>query len=134
MSDQSIKPYDKPAGGWDSLKSSWQALREEGIVTRSVKTLLRTNQNEGFDCPGCAWPDRNPNSTFEFCENGVKAVAAEATSKRVTNEFFANHSVSELAAQDDLWLEAQGRLTQPPCVMSRVAIATCPWLGMTHSL
>jgi molybdopterin-dependent oxidoreductase alpha subunit len=113
MSDQSIKPYDKPAGGWDSLKSSWQALRDEGIVTRGAKALLRTNQSEGFDCPGCAWPDRNPNSTFEFCENGVKAVAAEATSKRVTNEFFASYSVSELALQDDVWLEAQGRLTEP---------------------
>ncbi|MGH8050155.1 MAG: FdhF/YdeP family oxidoreductase [Arenimonas sp.] len=113
MSDHSIKPYAKPAGGWDSLKRSWQALRDEGIVTRGAKALLRTNQNEGFDCPGCAWPDRNPNSTFEFCENGVKAVAAEATAKRVTNKFFASHTVSELSQQNDLWLEAQGRLTQP---------------------
>jgi len=113
MSDHSVKPYDKPAGGWDSLKRSWQALRDEGIVTRGAKALLRTNQNDGFDCPGCAWPDRNPNSTFEFCENGVKAVAAEATSRRVTGEFFAAHSVSELLGRDDLWLEAQGRLTEP---------------------
>lgn len=113
MSDEHIKPYAKPAGGWDSLKRSWQALRDEGIVTRGAKALLRTNQNEGFDCPGCAWPDRNPNSTFEFCENGVKAVAAEATSKRVTREFFASHSVAELAQQNDQWLEAQGRLTEP---------------------
>ena len=113
MSDHFIKPYAKPAGGWDSLKRSWQALRDEGIVTRGAKALLRTNQSEGFDCPGCAWPDRNPNSTFEFCENGVKAVAAEATSKRVTRDFFASHTVSELANQDDLWLEAQGRLTEP---------------------
>ena len=113
MSDRSIKPYDKPAGGWDSLKRSWQALRDEGIVTRGAKALLRTNQNDGFDCPGCAWPDRNPNSTFEFCENGVKAVAAEATAKRIGAEFFAAHTVAELAARDDLWLEAQGRLTEP---------------------
>jgi len=113
MSDHSIKPYDKPAGGWDSLKRSWQALRDEGIVTRGAKALLRTNQNEGFDCPGCAWPDRNPNSTFEFCENGVKAVAAEATSKRVTRDFFAGHTVAQLSAQEDLWLEAQGRLVEP---------------------
>jgi len=113
MSEERIKPYAKPAGGWDSLKRSWQALRDEGIVTRGAKALLRTNQNEGFDCPGCAWPDRNPNSTFEFCENGVKAVAAEATSRRVTREFFAAHSLSELAGHDDLWLEAQGRLTEP---------------------
>lgn len=54
MPDKSIKPYDKPAGGWDSLKRSWQALRDEGIVMRGAKALLRTNQNEGFDCPGCA--------------------------------------------------------------------------------
>lgn len=113
MSDSKIKRYDKPAGGWDSLKRSYQALREEGIVGGGVRAMLQTNQNRGFDCPGCAWPDRNPNSTFEFCENGVKAVAAEATSKRATREFFATHTVTQLSAQDDLWLEAQGRLTEP---------------------
>ena len=113
MSERIIKPYDKPAGGWDSLKRSWQALRDEGIVVIGAGTMLRTNQSDGFDCPGCAWPDRNPNSTFEFCENGVKAVAAEATSKRVTREFFAAHSVAELASREDRWLEAQGRLTEP---------------------
>jgi molybdopterin-dependent oxidoreductase alpha subunit len=113
MSEHEIKPYLKPAGGWDSLKRSYQALRDEGIVGAGARAMLRTNQEHGFDCPGCAWPDRNPNSTFEFCENGVKAVAAEATAKRVTREFFAQYSVTELAAQDDLWLEAQGRLTEP---------------------
>lgn len=113
MSDPEIKRYDKPAGGWDSLKRSYQALREEGIVGAGARAMLRTNQDHGFDCPGCAWPDRNPNSTFEFCENGVKAVAAEATAKRVTRDFFAQHPVAALAARDDLWLEAQGRLTEP---------------------
>jgi molybdopterin-dependent oxidoreductase alpha subunit len=113
MSDPEIKRYDKPAGGWDSLKRSYQALREEGIVGSGARAMLRTNQDRGFDCPGCAWPDRNPNSTFEFCENGVKAVAAEATAKRVTRDFFAQHPVAALAARDDLWLEAQGRLTEP---------------------
>ena len=113
MSEPEIKRYDKPAGGWDSLKRSYQALREEGIVGAGARAMLHTNQDRGFDCPGCAWPDRNPNSTFEFCENGVKAVAAEATAKRVTREFFATHTVAQLAARDDLWLEAQGRLTEP---------------------
>ncbi len=108
-----IQPYDKPAGGWDALKSSWQALRQQDAVLRGPGTLLRTNQPTGFDCPGCAWPDRNPHSTFEFCENGVKAVANEATSKRVTADFFAAHSVTWLAEQSDEFLEAQGRLTQP---------------------
>jgi len=113
MASKHIDPYGKPAGGWDSLKRSWQALRDEGIVLVGAGTMLRTNQSDGFDCPGCAWPDRNPNSTFEFCENGVKAVAAEATAKRVTREFFAAHTVAELAAREDHWLEAQGRLTEP---------------------
>ena len=111
--DAPIRPYDKPAGGWDALKSSWQALRQQDAVLRGPGTLLRTNQPTGFDCPGCAWPDRNPHSTFEFCENGVKAVANEATSKRVTADFFAAHSVAWLAEQSDEFLEAQGRLTQP---------------------
>ncbi len=111
--DKSIRPYAKPAGGVDALKSSWEALRREHVVLRGSQTLLRANQDRGFDCPGCAWPDRNPHSTFEFCENGVKAVANEATSRRVTREFFAVHSVSALAAHDDQFLEAQGRLTEP---------------------
>ncbi len=111
--DTPIQPYDKPAGGWDALKSSWQALRQQDAVLRGPGTLLRTNQPTGFDCPGCAWPDRNPHSTFEFCENGVKAVANEATSKRVTADFFARHSVAWLAEQTDEFLEAQGRLTGP---------------------
>jgi len=113
MTEKRIAPYTRPAGGWDSLKRSWQALREEGVVGRGARAMLRTNQDHGFDCPGCAWPDRNPNSTFEFCENGVKAVAAEITSKRLTREFFAEHTVSALATQDDFWLEANGRLTEP---------------------
>ena len=108
-----IDVYLKPAGGWDALKSSWHALREQQVVMKGASTLLRTNQPTGFDCPGCAWPDRNEHSTFEFCENGVKAVANEATSKRVTREFFAAHTVTWLAAQDDHFLEAQGRLTEP---------------------
>jgi molybdopterin-dependent oxidoreductase alpha subunit len=111
--DAPIRHYDKPAGGWDALKSSWQALRQQDAVLRGPGTLLRTNQPTGFDCPGCAWPDRNPHSTFEFCENGVKAVANESTSKRVTAGFFAEHSVAWLAEQSDEFLEAQGRLTEP---------------------
>ncbi|MFC3551057.1 FdhF/YdeP family oxidoreductase [Lysobacter cavernae] len=111
--DKTVHRYDKPAGGWDALKSSWQALREQEVLLKGANTLLRANQPKGFDCPGCAWPDRNPHSTFEFCENGVKAVANEATSKRVTREFFAEHTVSWLAALDDHTLEVQGRLTEP---------------------
>ena len=108
-----IEPYSKPAGGWDSLLSSLRAVQAEGIVAKGGRTMLRANQPEGFDCPGCAWPDRNAHSSFEFCENGVKAVAAEATRHRIGAEFFAQHTVSWLAQQEDRWLEAQGRLTEP---------------------
>lgn len=113
MPKKRIGRYDKAAGGWDALLSSMQHLREQAVVAKGARTLLRANQPDGFDCPGCAWPDRNPHSSFEFCENGVKAVAAEATRHRIGANFFARHTVTELAAREDHWLEAQGRLTEP---------------------
>ncbi len=114
MSDKkTIEHYLKPAGGWDALRSSWQALRDQQVVVKGASTLLRANQPRGFDCPGCAWPDRNAHSTFEFCENGVKAVANESTSKRVTPAFFEQHTLAWLDERDDHFLEAQGRLTEP---------------------
>ena len=113
MSDEKIKAYQGPAGGWGALRSVGRALQQQSIPIKGAKTLLSANQPDGFDCPGCAWPDRNHASTFEFCENGAKAVAAEATARRVTAEFFDEHTVAELAAQSDFYLEDQGRLTQP---------------------
>ena len=113
MSKAKEPPYSGPAGGWPALASSLHHVREQGIVSLGSLTMLKANQPDGFDCPGCAWPDANHHSTFEFCENGVKAVAAEATARRVTREFFAAHTVSELLTQDDHWLEARGRLTEP---------------------
>jgi molybdopterin-dependent oxidoreductase alpha subunit len=71
------------------------------------------NQPDGFDCPGCAWPDPKHTSSFEFCENGAKAVASELTKRSVTREFFAKYAVRELEEQSDYWLEEQGRLTEP---------------------
>ena len=108
-----FEPYDSPAGGWGSLQATAHALREQSIVVKGSKALLAMNQPDGFDCPGCAWPDPKHASSFEFCENGVKAVAAEPTKRRVTREFFAEHSVSELATHSDYELEEQGRLTEP---------------------
>lgn len=113
MPEKRVEHYPRPAGGWDSLKASLAALRAQGIVAQGMQTLRHANQPEGFDCPGCAWPDRNHHSSFEFCENGVKAVAAEATSHRATPAFFAQHTVEELARQDDYTLESHGRLTHP---------------------
>jgi hypothetical protein len=76
-----IERYDGPAGGWGALKSVAHHLNEQGVALKGAKTLLHANQPDGFDCPGCAWPDRDHRSTFEFCENGAKAVAAEATAR-----------------------------------------------------
>ncbi|GAA5033444.1 FdhF/YdeP family oxidoreductase [Microbacterium fluvii] len=86
--------------------------RQMGLV-RSAQTLLRVNQRDGFDCPGCAWPEEDKRHVAEFCENGAKAVAEEATLRRVGPEFFAEHSVAALRAHDDWWLGQQGRLTHP---------------------
>jgi molybdopterin-dependent oxidoreductase alpha subunit len=82
---------------------------------RSVQTLLKLNQADGFDCPSCAWPDpaAAERKTAEFCESGVKAVAWEATRKRVGREFFAAHSIADLREQDGHWLEHHGRLVEP---------------------
>lgn len=84
-------------------------------VRRSALTLARVNQPNGFDCPGCAWaePGAGERSHLELCENGAKAVAAEATLRRVTPDFFATHPISELAGRSEHWLGQQGRLTEP---------------------
>lgn len=101
------------AGGIPAVMSTLKhAARKMGVV-RGTQTLLRMNQKKGFDCPGCAWPDPEHRSMVEFCENGAKAVADEATNMRVTPSFFARHSVSELMERSGRWLNAQGRLTHP---------------------
>jgi molybdopterin-dependent oxidoreductase alpha subunit len=105
--------YDAPAGGWGALRATARALREQSIALKGSKTLLSMNQPDGFDCPGCAWPDPRHTSSFEFCENGAKAVAFELTRRRVTREFFSGHTVRELEQHSDYWLEQQGRLAEP---------------------
>ncbi|UKE52096.1 FdhF/YdeP family oxidoreductase [Xanthomonas translucens] len=113
MSKKTIQPYTQPAGGWGALRAVASHLLQQDVAVQGAKTLLHANQPDGFDCPGCAWPDRDHTSTFEFCENGAKAVAAEATARRATPELFAQHSVTQLAKYSDYWLEGQGRLTHP---------------------
>jgi len=108
-----IEPYKHPAAGWGALKYVALNLIKERVAGTNYKTLLRQNQPDGFDCPGCAWPDREKGSTFEFCENGVKAVAAEATGKRVVPSFFETYTVEQLMQQSDYELEQHGRLTDP---------------------
>ncbi len=110
---KSIRPYHQPAGGWGALKAMGTALVEQHIAVSGMATLARMNQPDGFDCPGCGWGEPKHTSPFEYCENGGKAVAWEATTKRCTPAFFAAHTVSELARLDDFELEMEGRLTQP---------------------
>ncbi|WP_328717461.1 FdhF/YdeP family oxidoreductase [Halomonas elongata] len=108
-----IKNYRGPAGGWGALKATATAVREQMETIKAPLTLLRTNQPDGFDCPGCAWPDKEHRSTFQFCENGAKAVTWEATSKRVRPDFFESHTVTSLLEHSDYELENLGRLTHP---------------------
>ena len=106
-------PYNAPAGGWGALHATARALREQSVELKGSRALLSMNQPDGFDCPGCAWPDPRHTSSFEFCENGAKAVTWELTKRRVTREFFAAHTVHQLDQESDHWLEEQGRLTEP---------------------
>ncbi|WP_321784065.1 FdhF/YdeP family oxidoreductase [Paraburkholderia sp. J94] len=108
-----VHPYTGPAGGWGALKATAQAIHDQMESIEAPITLMRTNQPDGFDCPGCAWPDKEHRSTFQFCENGAKAVTWEATTKRVTPEFFAANTVTSLLQKTDYELEDMGRLTHP---------------------
>jgi molybdopterin-dependent oxidoreductase alpha subunit len=102
------------AAGVKAVIVSMQRGLEQMGAVRTAATLSRLNQRHGFDCPGCAWPEEpGGRKLAEFCENGAKAVAEEATKRVVTPDFFARHSVSELAAKPEYWLSQQGRLTHP---------------------
>jgi molybdopterin-dependent oxidoreductase alpha subunit len=102
------------AAGVKAVLVSMQRGLEQMGPLRTAAALTRLNQRHGFDCPGCAWPEEHGGRKIaEFCENGAKAVAEEATKRVVTPEFFTRHSVSELAEQPEYWLSQQGRLTHP---------------------
>jgi molybdopterin-dependent oxidoreductase alpha subunit len=108
-----VAEYEGAAAGWGALKAVAEAVRGQKALVKETRGLLNMNQPHGFDCPGCAWPDPKHTSSFEFCENGAKAVSWEATAKRTTPEFFAAHTVSELWNRPDFDLENEGRLTHP---------------------
>ena len=106
-------PKHEAAGVKAVMVSMQRGLTQMGPV-RTTAALTRLNQRHGFDCPGCAWPEEHGGRKLaEFCENGAKAVAEEATKRRVTPEFFARHSVAELQNKPEYWLSQQGRLTHP---------------------
>ncbi|GAA2589442.1 FdhF/YdeP family oxidoreductase [Actinomadura fulvescens] len=108
-----ISPPKDSAAGLPGVTHALRQSFDQMGARRTALTLARVNQKQGFDCPGCAWPEGGKRHLAEFCENGAKAVAEEATTRRVTREFFARHTVAELAERSDHWLGQQGRLTEP---------------------
>ena len=113
--DNQISPPEKWATGTPAILSS--ITRSVGAMgaRRALQSLRVINQPNGFDCPGCAWPEPPPGKRHrvEFCESGAKAVAEEATSKRIDEAFFARHSINDLRNRSDYWLGQAGRLTSP---------------------
>ncbi|MFB8090335.1 FdhF/YdeP family oxidoreductase [Streptomyces sp. NPDC055992] len=108
-----VGPAQHSAAGLPAVAHSLRVAQQQMGLRRTAQTLLKVNQKDGFDCPGCAWPEGDKRHTAEFCENGAKAVAEEATLRRVTPDFFAEHPVSDLAGRSGYWLGQQGRITQP---------------------
>ena len=109
-----LAPAATVAGGIPAIVSALRHAVGETGVFRAGRLLLDLNQMQGFDCPGCAWPDPDHHrSVAEFCENGAKAIAEEATRLRVGPEFFARWSVAELSRHNDYWLGKQGRISHP---------------------
>ena len=108
-----FKPHTGPAGGWGSVGSLLRSFRREHNFVSGSATLLKQNKPDGFTCVSCAWAKPADPHVFEFCENGAKATTWEITPKRVTPDFFAQHTVAELSTWDDHDLEEAGRLTEP---------------------
>lgn len=96
-----------------ALRAVAKTLAHQQVVAQGAATLLKANQPDGFDCPGCAWPDPKHTSSFEFCENGAKAITWESTARRVGPDFFEDHAVEDLWTLTDHKLEDAGRLTTP---------------------
>ncbi|MFI1863363.1 FdhF/YdeP family oxidoreductase [Streptomyces jumonjinensis] len=101
------------AAGLPAIGHTLRIAQRQMGVRRTARTLLKVNQKDGFDCPGCAWPEADRRHIAEFCENGAKAVAEEATLRRVTPDFFAAHPLADLAGRSGYWLGQQGRITEP---------------------
>lgn len=108
-------PMKHKAVGVPAILSSFKQMLEYMRVSDAVKASLALNQKKGFDCPGCAWPDpdNERSGVGEYCENGIKAIAEEAQKKKITSEFFKQHSIEELGIWTDFELGKSGRLTEP---------------------
>ncbi len=106
---------NKSAAGLKAVVSSAEMVYKEAGVSRGIKALMRLNQKDGFGCPSCAWPDPDDERSAigEYCENGARAVADEATKKKLTASFFEKNAVYELAKLSDFEIGKKGRIAQP---------------------
>lgn len=110
-----LGPPKKAAAGVPAIVESFKQVFGEAGVLRGLKALNKLNQKGGFDCPSCAWPDPDDERSgiAEYCENGAKAIAEEATAKKLLADFFKTHTVSQLAALPDFEIGRKGRLAEP---------------------
>lgn len=108
-----VEPPHQWATGLPAVRHALEFSLERTSLRRTAINLLTINQTNGVDCPGCAWPEPGRRHFNEYCENGAKHVNDEATTRRITREFFREHPVSVLATKSDMWLNDQGRLTEP---------------------
>lgn len=110
-----LSKVEKVVAGTPAIVSAFTKVFEEAGVSRGLKALSQVNKKGGFDCPSCAWPDPDDERSVlgEYCENGARAVAEEATTKKLTPAFFADHSIQQLAALTDYEIGKQGRIAQP---------------------
>ncbi|KUM36535.1 hypothetical protein AR689_11720 [Arthrobacter sp. EpRS71] len=113
--DLQIHPPKQAAAGLKAVTVALERGYSQAGVGRTVRSMLRVNQHDGFDCPGCAWPESitGRRSPAEFCENGAKAIAEESTTRTVGAEFWAKHSLADLEDKTEYWLGSQGRLSEP---------------------
>ena len=116
--DEAAPPQiNKPkshAGGPSAVTSALRHVMKTAGPIRGTQALLKLNQTDGFDCPSCAWPDPDGHRAHtEFCENGAKAIASEATTAQIDRSFFRQHSIEDLLEKSDYWHDQQGRLIEP---------------------
>jgi anaerobic selenocysteine-containing dehydrogenase len=110
-----VKPPTKNSAGFKAIGSAIGHVTKYMKPIEALQLSLKINQKGGFDCPGCAWPDPDDerSSLGEYCENGIKAIAEEAQKNTIDSNFFAKHSVCELASWTDFEIGKSGRLSQP---------------------
>lgn len=111
--DPRIEEYRHPAGGWGAVQSAFAAFRQQRISFKVISSFRTANQPSGFDCPGCAFPDKSDGSGIDSCEQGQKAIAWEMTRQAADPDFFSQHTLTQLRARSDHELENVGRLTHP---------------------